>query len=178
MSENTKTINPAEELVRRALAEHQSALIGYATSILGDSGRAQDAVQDTFLKLWHQEPGAVNKSLKSWLFTVCRNRSFDILRKEKRMTHMETSQLEGFAGAAVADDPAEDAERSDRHSALMNQLERLPENQREVIRLKFQHDLSYREISAITNLSESNIGFLIHTGIKNLRKKLVPQQAS
>jgi RNA polymerase sigma-70 factor (ECF subfamily) len=51
----------------------------------------------------------------------------------------------------------------------MRYVERLPENQREVIRLKFQSDLSYKEIAEITNLSVSNVGFLLHTGIKRLR---------
>lgn len=170
------TTETAGELVKRALAEHQGALLGYATSILGDSGRAQDAVQDTFLKLWQQEPGRVNQSLKSWLFTVCRNRAFDILRKEKRMIHVETSQLESIAGAS-GHDPSIEAEHSERQSEVLLHLERLPENQREVIRLKFQQDLSYREISAITSLSESNVGFLIHTGIKHLRQTLATSTA-
>ena len=49
-------------------------------------------------------------------------------------------------------------------------LEHLPENQREVIRLRFQCDLSYREISEITQLGVGNVGFLIHTGLKKLRQ--------
>ena len=48
----------------------------------------------------------------------------------------------------------------------------LPPNQQEVLRLKFQHSLSYREISSITGLSETNVGFLIHVGIKRLRELL------
>ena len=49
-------------------------------------------------------------------------------------------------------------------------LDRLTDNQREVIILKFQQDLSYREIHAITGLTTGNIGFLIHTGLKRLRE--------
>ena len=52
----------------------------------------------------------------------------------------------------------------------MRLLDRLPDNQQEVIRLKFQNDLSYREISEITGLSVSNVGFLLHVGIKRLRE--------
>jgi RNA polymerase sigma-70 factor (ECF subfamily) len=47
----------------------------------------------------------------------------------------------------------------------------LPKNQQEVIRLKFQHGLSYKEISTVTNLSVTNVGFLIHTGLKVLRER-------
>jgi RNA polymerase sigma-70 factor (ECF subfamily) len=48
-------------------------------------------------------------------------------------------------------------------------LDELPVNQREVIRLKFQNDLSYKEIAEITQLSMTNVGFLLHVGLKRLR---------
>ena len=66
-------------------------------------------------------------------------------------------------------DPSRAMERKERFEEVLRFLERLPENQREVIRLKFQGDLSYKEISEVTGLSVSNVGFLIHTGIKRLR---------
>lgn len=174
MSERAPTENPpAAELVKRALDEYQGALIGYAASILGDVERARDVVQDTFLRLWQQDSVAV--SLKSWLFTVCRNRAFDVLRKEKRMTHLESQEIESMA--AADDDPAAAAEREESHRTVLRYLERLPANQREVIRLKFHGDLSYKEISAITSLSVGNVGFLIHTGIRRLREMLARQTA-
>ena len=55
---------------------------------------------------------------------------------------------------------------------ILRLLETLPSNQQEVIRLRFQNDFSYREISAVTDLSVSNVGFLIHTGLKAIRRKL------
>ena len=51
-------------------------------------------------------------------------------------------------------------------------LGRLPENQQECIRLKFQNGLSYKEISEVTKLSVSNVGFLIHSGIKTIRSMM------
>lgn len=54
-------------------------------------------------------------------------------------------------------------------SRLLNLLEVLPDNQQEVIRLKFQDDLTYREIAGITGHSISNVGFLLHAGLKRLR---------
>ncbi len=55
-------------------------------------------------------------------------------------------------------------------------MDHLSENQREVIRLKFQNDLSYKEIADITRLSVTNVGFLLHTGLKKLRA-LAAEQA-
>jgi RNA polymerase sigma factor (sigma-70 family) len=53
----------------------------------------------------------------------------------------------------------------------MSLLTALPPNQREVVRLKFQNQLSYREISNLTRLTETNIGFLLHTALKTLRQR-------
>ena len=110
MLENN-TADEREELVHRALIEFESALIGYAASIVKDEDRAKDVVQDTFIKLYEQDPEKVRKSLKAWLFTVCRNRCFDVIRKEKRMINVEDDQLTVIRD--VADDPSQSAERSD-----------------------------------------------------------------
>ena len=66
--------------------------------------------------------------------------------------------------------PDEMLERRETAGRLMSLLGCLPDNQQEVILLKFQNDLSYREIADITGHSVSNVGFLLHTGIKRLRE--------
>jgi len=155
-------------MVEAAHRDFEGPLIGYAAGLLnGDWERARDVVQDTFLKLYQQDPAAVQGRLKSWLYTVARNRAIDILRKEKPMTVTSTEAFETIDDWRP--DPAAEAERSETHAEVLRLVERLPENQREVIRLKFQADLSYKEIAEITDLSVSNVGFLLHTGIKRLR---------
>ena len=67
--------------------------------------------------------------------------------------------------------PAESAMRKDSERLIPKLISRLPEKQREVIRLKFQQSLSYREIAEVMKLSESNVGYLIHMGIKALREE-------
>lgn len=91
------------------------------------------------------------------------------------MTQLEDEQAERIH--AADDDPAASAERSEQHSEVLRFLDRLPANQREVIRLKFQGDMSYKEIAEVTDLSVSNIGFLIHAGIKRLRGLMSHQTA-
>ena len=156
------------ELVESAQADFEGPLTGYAAGLLGgDWERARDVVQDTFIKLHKQDPDAIRGKLKSWLYTVCRNRSIDVLRKENPML---TSSGEAFVNLDDSSpDPSRAMEDKERHAEVLRFLDRLPENQREVIRLKFQGDLSYKEISDVTGLSVSNVGFLIHTGIKRLR---------
>ena len=74
---------------------------------------------------------------------------------------MDRSTEEPGPGAVL-----EQKEEGESIFALLNELSA---NQREVIRLKFQNDLSYKEIAAITQLSVTNVGFLLHTGLKKLR---------
>ena len=59
-----------------------------------------------------------------------------------------------------------------RPQSLSTVVAALPPNQREVVRLKFQSGLSYQEISGVTNLTVTNVGFLIHTAIKTIRRQL------
>ena len=74
-----------EQFIEQAMVDFESPLIGYAATILNDTDRARDVVQDTFIRLCQQDTAKVRDSLKSWLFTVCRNRALDLLRK--RQTH-------------------------------------------------------------------------------------------
>ena len=162
--------NDASALVKQALDLYESSLIAYAASILnGDIDRARDVVQDTFLKLYLAEPDKVRENLKAWLYTVCRNRAFDVLRKEHRITFTDDNDTLDWLDEWQSD-PSDDASREEMLEHVWAAIEQLPPNQREVIRLKFQHGLSYKEISASTGLSVTNVGFLIHTGIRRLRK--------
>ena len=159
-------------LVRQALDLYESSLIAYACSIFnGDEDRARDVVQDTLLKLYLADPVRVSENLKAWLYAVCRNRAFDVLRKENRMVLSDDGEPMEWLDEWQPD-PSDEAGRDELLGHIWNVLEQLPRNQREVIRLKFQHDLSYKEISGITGLSVTNVGFLLHTGIKRLRKLL------
>lgn len=159
-----------EQFIEKALAEYESPLIGYAASILHDLDRARDVVQDTFIRLCQQDPTKLRENLKTWLFTVCRNRSLDVLRKEKRVQPLDEVRWQRVAGAGLQ--PDEQADRDEQMARVMRCLDRLSGNQREVILLKFQQGLSYQEIVEVTGLTSGNVGFLIHTGLKRLRDLL------
>jgi RNA polymerase sigma-70 factor (ECF subfamily) len=156
-----------EKFIGQAMADYESPLIGYASTILNDIDLARDVVQDTFIRLCQQDIAKVRHGLKSWLFTVCRNRALDILRKNKRIQPPEDIQWREIAGPDLQ--PDEQADRKEISSRLETYLDRLSPNQREVIILKFQQGLSYQEIREITGLKTGNVGFLIHTGLKRLR---------
>ncbi len=164
----------ASSFVSAAVARHQAPLLRYATRLLhGDADRAQDVVQDTFVRLMAQPPAQVDGHVAEWLFTVCRNRVTDVLRKEGRMSLFAEGQAERLTAAEPR--PGSRMERAEQHAAVLQLIEKLPPNQQEVVRLKFQNGFSYEEISRITSLSVTNVGFILHTAIKSLRRQMIAQ---
>ncbi|HZI33506.1 MAG TPA: sigma-70 family RNA polymerase sigma factor [Candidatus Binatia bacterium] len=141
--------------IQAALREHEGALVRYAAQFTGDLDRARDVVQDTFLRLCGEDHAQLDGHLTQWLFTVCRNRALDIQRKEQRMKPLNDEELATRPGSEVS--PAALAERNESRSHVLRLLKDLPSNQREVVRLKFQNGLSYKEIAGVTNLSVSNV---------------------
>ena len=157
---------PKSTWVVGALELHERPLIRYAKWLLGDVESARDVVQETFLRLCREEPAKLEGHLAPWLFTVCRNLALDARKKAGRMASIEDTEF------VVANDLDE---RHDARQALARihaTLEKLPPNQREVVYLKFQCDLSYKEISEVTALSVSNVGFLLHTAVRAIRSHL------
>ncbi len=160
--------------LERTFAEQQAPLTRYAARLLGDPDRARDVVQDAFVKLMAQPPAAVEGHAVEWLFTVCRNGALDVLRKENRMRRFEEGELE--RAPAVDGRPGRTLEASETHASVLRLIDRLPPNQQEVVRLKFQNGFSYKEISGITALSVTNVGFLIHTAVSRLRREFAAER--
>jgi len=156
--------------VESVVERYEGCLLRYASHIAGDLERGRDVVQDTFLRLCRERPSDLDGHLAEWLYTVCRNRALDVRRKEKRMQGMTVER----SLAQPSREPSQEAvaEQQDAAQHVSELVEGLSENQREVVRLKFQSGLSYKEISRVTELSVSNVGYLIHTAIQKLRQQL------
>lgn len=161
-------VQTQEQFIEWALKEYERPLIGYAQGFVHDWERARDVVQDTFIRLCQQDVAKVRDGVKTWLFTVCRNRALDVLRKDSRLVEMDEKKLLKIPGNTVS--AATLMEKEEVHNRLDAYLQRLTPNQREVIVLKFQQGLSYEEISRVTGLTPGNVGFLLHHALKRLRE--------
>jgi RNA polymerase sigma factor (sigma-70 family) len=149
------------------LERHEKTLLRYAARYRPDL--AQDIVQEVFLRLV-REAGRLDgvTNLSAWLYRVTRNLAIDEARKEQRMERRQrlAAVPEVQAPAAL---PAETKEVAEIVAAKLMEL---PHRQRDVLILKIQEAKSYREISEITGLSPSNVGYLIHHGLKALAGSL------
>jgi RNA polymerase sigma-70 factor (ECF subfamily) len=164
---------PDAAWIESSVARYERPLIAYARRILGSDDEARDVVQDAFLRLCRQTRDTVEHRLAEWLFTVVRHCAIDRLRKERPM-----SPIAEHDRATDTPPPSLRLEQEEAASGLLGVLRTLPRNQQDCIRLKFQQGLSYQQISSITGLSVTNVGVLIHTGIKRLRLRLTPMVAA
>ncbi len=167
---NNRPDEDAGRWILSAVDRFEDPLLCFAVRLVGDLDRARDVVQETFLQLCRQDPGELDGHLAQWLFTVTRNRALDVRRKEKRMKTMPPQKANGQLSREKSQ--VTQSEQNEDTARIEELLKDLPENQQEAVRLKFQAELSYKEIAGVLDLSVTNVGYLIHTAIKRLRKEL------
>ncbi len=161
---------------RLALAQlvelHEGPLLRFARALTGSEDQAQDAVQEAFLRLLREGPRLREiRALSSWLFEVTRNLCYDRQRKELRMDRKHEDARREHAGAAVA---AADAPvlADEAHAQVREAISRLPEVQREVVRLKLWEGLSYREIGARMGMTLTNVSYHLGQAVRALAGEL------
>lgn len=160
------------------LRAHEAVLIHHALGFVGDRSRAEDVVQEVFLKLANKPPvlpdevrGDADRErgqLRSWLHRVTRNACMDTLRTEKRRKRRE----EEAAGSEATPGGVERVEEEDTRAAVERGIERLPDDQREVLVLRLIGERSYREIAEITGKKVGTVGWLISEGLNALGRDL------
>jgi RNA polymerase sigma-70 factor (ECF subfamily) len=155
--------------VEYAMEKYEKPLLQYAYNIVKNRECAREIVQETFLKLFKQEQTKVSDYLSKWLLTVCRNRGLKTLVKERRYIPMEEVELCEKQAEHSID---VDFNLSDFGSLLLKHINRLPKKQLAVITARYWNNLSYRQIGEQLGLTSNNVGFILSTVIKKLRKSL------
>lgn len=153
----------AQEVAR----DHHEILSRYALGLCRNRERAEDAVQETYLRLLKQDRRKIASHIRPWLLRVCRSRILDMARKEGRMTLLDTPLMETRPSAEPG--PAARAESKDLSRSLLKLIDRLSFSQQEVLRLKFVSGLSYKEIAEVTNKSVNHVGVTLHQALKRLK---------
>ena len=125
-------------------------------SLLKDEGKAEDATQEIFLKIFLNLSKFNHKSkFSTWVYSISYNFCIDYIRKSKKSRNLFSS--EENEGKEVIDEVDDSALLEMEVGRLKIVLEKLPVDDKAVLMMKYQEDLSIREISQIIDKSESAV---------------------
>jgi RNA polymerase sigma-70 factor (ECF subfamily) len=164
------------ELVDR----HTTLVYRVARSITGSHEEAEDVVQETFLRAFKNldKFDESKSAFKTWLLTIARNQSINIISSLRRKTlkffsdHDDDDPEIEFSSNPLSQQPR-DAEEllsiKQQFHAMDKALKKLPERQRTALLLKSQENMSYDQIAAVMDVSVSSVESLIFRA----RKKMI-----
>ena len=156
-----------EASFKKAYLDYYDKLINIARRFNFTVLTPQDFVQETFLRLYNKKE-LLNEEvlLDKQLFTICKNIIINHLNRENKIIQLDPLQFE------MVQEEAETDFFEERKEKLQNFINLLPEQQQKIFTLHKLENLSYKEIAAITDLSEKTIANHIYLASKFIRKKV------
>jgi RNA polymerase sigma factor (sigma-70 family) len=160
-----------EKLIKR----HQRKIFSYIVLMVKDKYLAEDIFQDTFIKVINTlKLGAYNEEGKflPWVMRIAHNLIIDYFRKNKRMPFVENSEeYDIFDTLRLFDQTIEDKIIVDQiHNDVKKLIEYLPDEQKQVLKMRHYNDMSFKEIADITNVSINTALGRMRYALINLRK--------
>ena len=142
--------------------------------ILGDPGRAEDAVQDAFMSVWTRASSFDSErgSLRAWLLGSVRNRCIDYLRGRGAHEREERELQPDIASDASPSDPWREVALSLERSAVRDAVASLPSEQRQVIELAYFGGYTQVEIAGMTRVPLGTVKGRIRLGLEKLSSYL------
>ena len=163
MTKNGKNRSEFAALIKTQLP----ALLLFARQWPHDS--PEDIVQEAFMRLLKQPTSPEN--VTAWLFTVVRNLSNNHIRSEKRRKNRELKKSSQISSWFVT--PERTDETNENHTELIDQLQQLPFQYREIIVAKIWGKLTFEQIAVIQGTSSSSAHRTYQAGLKLLQEKLI-----
>jgi RNA polymerase sigma-70 factor (ECF subfamily) len=163
------------------VARYQRPLFTFLVRMCGESSRAEDLVQDVFLRMIeHAETFEGGAKLKTWLYRIARNLCIDDMRRRKHRRHasLDAGQ-DGGDERNLHDRVAAKLPGADRQSVsnelsarMLEAIDQLPDDQREVFLLRQVQALQFREIAEITAVSENTVKSRMRYALERLQGAL------
>lgn len=169
-----KIANGDQTAMRQIYDLHSGPLFHFVKNWLADPHEASDIVHETMLEVWRRADRFQGRSsLKSWIFSIARNKSIDKNRKSSRLSYTDEvpETVDESANPADALSMSQDAQM------LKSCIANLSENHRRMIHLAFYEDLSYREIAVIENCPIGTVKTRILHAKKLLMRDLAQQRS-
>jgi RNA polymerase sigma-70 factor (ECF subfamily) len=170
-----------EDAFRQLVERHQDRIFGYLMGMVKDRAVANDVFQDTFVRVINamQDPdGSYSHEGKwlSWVMSIARNAAIDHMRKQKKWADKPHDPDEGRSFWETLEDDApyadEELHRAEQREWLDEHIEELAPEQREVLLLRQETDLTFREIAELQDVSINTALGRMRYALKNLRKMM------
>jgi RNA polymerase sigma-70 factor (ECF subfamily) len=161
-----------EDALAELFRRHAGAVFGLARRVLGEAGRAEEIVQEVFVRLWNQPErfDPERGSLRSFLLAQAHGRAVDVLRSDSARREREQSDARRAAEAGY------DVEREVWDLAVAESVRKavhtLPEDERRAIELAYFGGRTYREVAMALGAPEGTVKSRIRSGLKRLRVSL------
>lgn len=151
------------EIIRR----YQNKLMRYAMTIIGDENRANDAVQEGFIKAYINLNGFdIKKKFSSWIYRIVHNESVNLLSKQQKLVPI-TDDMKLDSGIDLEENVIKNELVSHAHDCL----NRMPMLYKEPLSLYYLEEQTYEEISDILRIPINTVGVRINRA-KGMMKKL------
>lgn len=159
----------AEQFKTAFLPLHHT-LYRVAFRLLESQAEAEDAVQETYLKLWDRKDSlSAIENKEAFCVTLIKNICLDQLRSEKyRQTHSQVALSE--ASLQTVEDDREHKEKLQQIEYIISHL---PQNQQQVVMLRDLKGYSYEEIEQLTGLTSVNLRVLLSRARKKIREEFI-----
>lgn len=146
-----------------------------ALRVLGDPGRAEDVVQDVFLKLWHSADrfDSHRGSLRTWVITAVRNRSIDYLRGRSAYERLEREIPKDAEARGEGSDPWGEVATAIERDIIREALASLPPEQRQAVELAYFGGYSHREIAEMVHVPLSTVKGRMRLALEKMHSYLL-----
>ena len=164
-----------EQAFETLLTRHQERVYTKINFIVRDSELANDLFQDTFIKvvrLLKEGKYIEEGKFLPWILRIAHNMSIDHFRRNKKMRMVRSKdEMDVFATVDNGDVHVEDQLVENQiHADVRRLIDELPEDQREVVRMRMYDNLSFKEIAATTGVSINTALGRMRYAVINLRK--------
>ena len=171
----------------RVLVERYERRIYYVVyGMVRNPEDARDIAQDCFVKAFQNlHRFRLDSRFYTWLCRIGMNLAIDHLRKMKHRRHSEFDDMRGGAGGAQVvrlhskrDDPSENVSNARTYKSIMDAVDTLPDDQRQVLVLRELEDMPYAEIAEILDIPEGTVMSRLYYARRKLQTLLADHRPS
>jgi len=137
-----------EAKLREWMAKMGPRLITLSAGICRDRHRAEEIVQEAFVKLWRQPPEAGEVAFSSWLRRVVTNLSINALQRDRRPSALPAYSDDPAMRSARSDSPGASADTREQLDLVRAAMDRIDESKRAILMLRVFDQLSYEDIAS------------------------------